>query len=113
MGSSQAQSGDAAVQEAAEDSDESQDSSDEENDLKMTKQEKAMESEDMSDDDSDQAMDGASRAVRGDGVDEFQAPGVMDIPRVDDIPIVSKLAKKTREERMAEMDGEALLEFKK
>jgi hypothetical protein len=47
------------------------------------------------------------------GFDQFEAPGSSDIPRVEDIPVVSKLAKKSREERVKEMGVEEAKEYKK
>jgi hypothetical protein len=43
----------------------------------------------------------------------LQAPGSLDIPRVDEIPVVSRLAKKSREEKLKEMDAEEAKDFKK
>jgi len=37
----------------------------------------------------------------------------LDIPRVDDIPIVSKLAKQAQQEKLAQMDGAQQLEYQK
>lgn len=53
----------------------------------------------MSDSESEQDVIEAGR-----GADLLQAPA-LDIPRVDDIPIVSRLANKTEQERLDEMDG--------
>lgn len=52
-----------------------------------------------------------SAATGGGGYDDLAAPVGTDIPRVDDIPVVSKLAKVTEKERLAEMDGAAQLEY--
>jgi hypothetical protein len=47
------------------------------------------------------------------GMDEFQAPGSLDIPRVNDIPVVSKLARISEEQKLKEMNTEEVLEYKK
>ena len=61
---------------------------------------------DMSDSESEEDVIEAGR-----GADLLQAPA-LDIPRVDDIPVVSRLANKTEQERLDDMDGEQQLEYK-
>lgn len=63
------------------------------------------EDDESSDDDDDDVPRGRAAA------DGLQATG-LDIPRVDDIPVVSKLASKTDKERMEEMDGNERMEYK-
>lgn len=52
------------------------------------------------------------QAPRQRGVDALQA-NAADIPLGSDIPVVSKLAKKTEKERMQELDGQQQVEMKK
>ena len=75
------------------DSDSDADSSDEENEVKRTKEN---EGESDSEDDFEEEAEGAK------GFDTLNAPA-LDIPRIDDIPIISKLAKES--EKLALMDG--------
>ena len=76
-----------------EDSDEI--SSDEENEIARNKK-------DAKEEDSE---DSRSESEDDRGYDHLQA-NAFDIPRVDDIPIVSKLAKMTEKDKLAEMDGQ-------
>lgn len=61
--------------------------------------------------DNERMDDEIPSASTGGGYDDLAAPLGTDIPRVDDIPVVSKLAKVTEKERLAEMDGAAQLEY--
>lgn len=46
--------------------------------------------------------------------DNLQAPGSYDIPNMgSDIPVVSKLAKQTEKDKMANMDGQQQLDYLK
>lgn len=46
--------------------------------------------------------------------DNLQAPGSYDIPNMgSDIPVVSKLAKQTEKDKMANMDGQQQLDYQK
>jgi len=56
--------------------------------------------------------DDEDEATTGRGADSLQARA-LDIPRVDDIPIVSKLAKEAEKEKLAQMDGAQQLEYQK
>lgn len=89
----------AAAEEAEADSDE--DSSDEENEVKKTKKQ-------TGESDSEEEFDEQVEAAKG--FDNLNA-NAMDIPRVDDIPIISKLAKES--EKLAQMDGKQQVEYKK
>lgn len=83
------------------------DSSSDSDDDKNTPKDKQIQ-EDV---DSEESLDESEDEQRGnDGLDGLQAPS-LDIPQVDSIPVVSLLAKKTKQERMAEMDDTEQKEF--
>mmetsp|Transcript_24172 Transcript_24172/g.37156 ORF Transcript_24172/g.37156 Transcript_24172/m.37156 type:complete len:286 (+) Transcript_24172:3185-4042(+) len=88
------------------------DSSDE--DIQKYKSVEAEESSDESEaEDSDQDMTGESKPakVRGPGMDRLEAP--MDIPRVDDIPVVSRIAKQSEKDKIANMDKEEQVKYRR
>ena len=74
-------------------------SEDEDNDIKGPAHDVDSEADESSDEETNQK-----------GQDAFMA-GALDIPTVNDIPIVSKLAKQTEAQRMEEMDGEQKARF--
>lgn len=65
--------------------------------------------------DSDDESDSDNEAIEVGGyknAEDLLPTKAMDIPRVDDIPIVSQLARQTEKQRMAEMDDTEKLEYK-
>jgi len=105
--------GDEAVRSGANANDSSDESSDDDQQVRgdgasgTMQANKAGSDADMSDSDSED-----DDVAAGPGTDLLQAPE-LDIPRVDDIPVVSQLAKQTEAEKLEEMDGEQQLEYKR
>jgi len=105
--------GDEAVRSGANANDSSDESSDDDQQVRGDGASGAMQANkagpdaDMSDSDSED-----DDVAAGPGTDLLQAPE-LDIPRVDDIPVVSQLAKQTEAEKLEEMDGEQQLEYKR
>jgi len=87
-------------QAAAQEDDDSVSSDDEDHDIKGPAQDVDSEGDESSD----------MEEVNQKGTDTFMA-GALDIPTVNDIPIVSKLARQSEAQRMEEMDGEQKAKF--